>query len=49
MVQGLRERYDVYGVPTVIFVDGAGREHADLRLTGFEPPQPFLERLGRIP
>jgi len=49
LVQGLRERYDVYGVPTVIFVDVGGREHADLRLTGFEPPQPFLERLSRIP
>jgi len=49
LVQGLRERYDVYGVPTVIFVDAGGREHADLRLTGFEPPGPFLERLNRIP
>jgi len=49
LVQGLRERYDVYGVPTVIFVDAAGREHADLRLTGFEPPEPFLARLERVP
>jgi len=49
LVQGLRERYDVYGVPTVIFVDASGNEHADLRLTGFEPPEEFLKRLGRIP
>jgi uncharacterized protein YyaL (SSP411 family) len=49
LVQGLRDRYDVYGVPTVIFVDATGREHADLRLTGFEPPEPFLERLQRVP
>jgi thioredoxin:protein disulfide reductase len=49
LVQGLRERYDVYGVPTVVFVDATGHEHPDLRLTGFEPPGLFLERLQRVP
>jgi thioredoxin:protein disulfide reductase len=48
LVQELRERYDVYGVPTVVFLDDAGREQADLRLTGFEPPEPFLDRLKRV-
>jgi uncharacterized protein YyaL (SSP411 family)/cytochrome c biogenesis protein CcdA len=48
LVQTLRDRYDVLGVPTVVFLDGQGSDRKDLRLTGFEPPGPFLDRLRRI-
>ncbi len=38
----LTETFDVRGVPTVIVLDGAGER---FRITGFEPPEQFLERL----
>ncbi|HZN03326.1 MAG TPA: thioredoxin family protein, partial [Candidatus Polarisedimenticolia bacterium] len=47
-VQSLRDRYEVYGVPTVVMIDSAGVDRKDLRLTGFEPPQPFLRRLEQV-
>jgi len=45
----LAEKYAILGVPTVIFVDGAGTERQDLRLVGFETPEKFLERLSQAP
>jgi thiol:disulfide interchange protein DsbD len=45
----LAEKYDILGVPTVIFLDAKGREHKDLRLVGFEDADAFLERLQRAP
>ncbi|HYV19184.1 MAG TPA: DUF255 domain-containing protein [Verrucomicrobiae bacterium] len=47
-VQSLRERYDVFGVPTVVMIDSAGADRKDLRLTGFEPPAAFLKRLEQV-
>jgi len=38
----LTESYDVRGVPTVIVLDGDGER---FRITGFEPPERFLQRL----
>lgn len=46
--QDLLERYDVYGVPTVLVFDAGGRERSDLRITGFVTPQEFLERLATL-
>jgi thiol:disulfide interchange protein DsbD len=48
-VQALRDRYSVYGVPTVVLLDREGKDRQDLRLTGFEPAGAFLDRLRRIP
>jgi thiol:disulfide interchange protein DsbD len=48
LVGALRERYEVFGVPTVVFIDRQGGDRKDLRLTGFEPPDPFLERLRQV-
>jgi thiol:disulfide interchange protein DsbD len=45
----LAERFKILGVPTVIFLDGSGRERQDLRLVGFENADRFLERLSRAP
>jgi uncharacterized protein YyaL (SSP411 family) len=47
-VQALRERFDIYGVPTVVFVAADGTDRKDLRLTGFEPPDAFLKRLEQV-
>jgi thiol:disulfide interchange protein DsbD len=47
-VQSLRERYEVYGVPTVVMIDSTGEDRKDLRLTGFEPPPAFLKRLDQV-
>lgn len=42
----LLKQYDVRGVPTVVFLDGQGRELVDLRLVDFLPPDQFLSRMS---
>jgi thiol:disulfide interchange protein DsbD len=44
----LLQRYQVMGVPTVVFLDGRGREVPDLRLVDFTPPEQFLSRLASV-
>jgi thiol:disulfide interchange protein DsbD len=46
-------RFEVFGVPTVIFLDEKGREVKDLRMNGYVPPDAFVDyvrssRLGKI-
>jgi thiol:disulfide interchange protein DsbD len=48
-VEALARRYAILGVPTVIFLDGSGKERSDLRLVGFEDADAFLKRLERAP
>ncbi|MBM4284373.1 MAG: DUF255 domain-containing protein [Deltaproteobacteria bacterium] len=43
--QALLVRYQVKGVPTVLFLDKNGQECKDLRLVDFLPPEPFLARM----
>jgi thioredoxin:protein disulfide reductase len=43
-----RRRFDIIGVPTIIFLDGSGREDSKLRLVGFEEPDLFLSRMKRM-
>ncbi len=45
--EALRKAYGVSGVPTVLFFY-QGREVQELRLTGFEGPEAFLQRLSRL-
>jgi thiol:disulfide interchange protein DsbD len=45
--EALRARYGVAGVPTIAFFAG-GAEVTAARLTGFEPPPAFLQRLARV-
>ncbi len=48
-VVALANKYAILGVPTIIFLDAAGREHQDLRLVGFEDAENFLKRLEKAP
>jgi thiol:disulfide interchange protein DsbD len=41
----LLRRYNVKGVPTVVFIDPDGRERDDLRLVDFLPADQFLDRM----
>ncbi|MDW8105291.1 MAG: protein-disulfide reductase DsbD [Armatimonadota bacterium] len=47
-VQELRKRFQIAGVPTIVFLDGAGREQKALRLVQFEPPDAFLRRMEQF-
>ena len=43
-----KTRFGIRGVPTVIFLDGGGKEIAELRLEGFEKPNAFLDRMKQV-
>lgn len=42
-VEAVTRRFNVLGVPTILFLDGAGREIPGLRVNGFIPPKEFLK------
>ena len=44
----IRDRFDVIGVPTLVFIDGQGTERKDLRVYGFEDAETFLARLRQV-
>jgi thiol:disulfide interchange protein DsbD len=48
LVRELTKRYAIVGVPTVVFLDSAGHEQEQLRLTGFEKPEQFLARSQQV-
>ncbi|MBI4368480.1 MAG: thioredoxin family protein [Candidatus Omnitrophica bacterium] len=41
-------RFDVVGVPTVLFLDPNGKEIAGTRITGYVPPAEFLEIVDTV-
>ena len=43
--EALRERYEVAGVPTIVFLDGEGEEVREARVVGFLSPTRFAERM----
>lgn len=45
----LRKKYDVAGVPTLVFLDGDGHEVESARTVGYVEPAVFLERLRSVP
>jgi thiol:disulfide interchange protein DsbD len=47
-VRALREKFDIRGVPTIVFIDAAGSERTDLRAVEFIDKDEFLERLADI-
>ncbi len=46
--QVIRERFDVAGVPTIVFLGPDGAEIASERVVGFLGPKPFLERVRAV-
>jgi len=46
-VESLRQQFQVIGVPTLVFLRPDGREIADLRGTGFESKEVFLNKMNR--
>ncbi len=44
----IRNDYRVRGVPTIVFIDGAGNERAELRATGFIDAAEFARRVGAL-
>jgi thiol:disulfide interchange protein DsbD len=46
-VEALKEKYQALGVPTLLFLRPDGREIPDLRVTGFESKEVFLDKMIR--
>ena len=44
----IKKRFNIRGVPTIIFIDSKGKEIEELRVTGFVMPAEFTSRLERI-
>jgi len=44
----LLQKYQVKGVPTIVFLDREGKELKDLRLVDYLPPDQFLGRLAAV-
>jgi thiol:disulfide interchange protein DsbD len=47
-VKSLLKRYDIKGVPTIVFIGPDGRERDDLRIVQFEPASEFLLRFREL-
>jgi thiol:disulfide interchange protein DsbD len=47
-VRRIRDRFEVIGVPTLVFIDSQGNEHKDLRVYGFENAEAILARLRQV-
>jgi thiol:disulfide interchange protein DsbD len=47
-VRALRRKFDIRGVPTIVFIDAAGRERANLRAVEFIDKEEFLSRLSKL-
>jgi thioredoxin:protein disulfide reductase len=48
-LDGIYQRFGVRGLPTVAFVDPAGRILNDPHVTGYMPPDRFLEEMQKVP
>ncbi|PIS27475.1 MAG: thiol:disulfide interchange protein [Candidatus Marinimicrobia bacterium CG08_land_8_20_14_0_20_45_22] len=46
-VAQLKAKYEIRGVPTFLFVMPDGNEIRELRVVGFEKPEPFLEKMKK--
>jgi thioredoxin:protein disulfide reductase len=46
--EALRRKYDIAGVPTIVFLKSNGEESAEARVVGYVPPMEFAERLKSI-
>ncbi|HEX2835546.1 MAG TPA: cytochrome c biogenesis protein CcdA [Thermoanaerobaculia bacterium] len=46
--QALTRQYAILGVPTIVLIDTQGNEVRAERVTGFEPPDVFLQHLQKV-
>ncbi len=46
--ESLLQRYEIKGVPTIVFLNRDGRERTDLRLVDYLPPEQFLVRMSEV-
>lgn len=46
--KALLKRFSLFGPPGIVFYDRLGREIADMRVVGYEPPQKFLKSLDVV-
>ena len=44
-VQQISKKYNVVGLPTIVFIDASGKRLDEQTLTGFEKPDKFLQRM----
>lgn len=44
----LLQKYGIKGVPTIVFLDGKGKERLDLRLVDCLPPAQFVARMSEV-
>lgn len=47
-VKALSQHFQIVGVPTIVFIGADGKETTAVRLTGFEAPDKFLQRLEQV-
>ena len=45
-VRAVRKKYDIRGVPTIVFIDAGGKERTELRAVQFIDKAEFLRRLN---
>ena len=45
----LRKKYNIAGVPTIVFLTSNGQEHLESRIVGFVPPFEFVKHLKSVP
>ena len=48
VTKALTKEYLIVGVPTIVFLDANGYEVTSARLTGFESPEKFVERIKTV-
>jgi thiol:disulfide interchange protein DsbD len=46
--EALRKKYNIAGVPTIIFVDRSGNEVVNSRVVGYLPPKEFIEKVKPV-
>lgn len=47
-LEELKTKYNIIGLPTILLFDKSGNVVDELTLTGFEPPEQFIERLKKL-
>ena len=46
--EALRKKFNIAGVPTIVFLDGKGEEVVSSRVVGYLPAQEFIEKTKAV-